>query len=225
MAFIKTWDEAAPVGTDYIRSGDDEIRDFKYAIRERLAVDHKFLATESGTDVGYHKWMTLIEVADIGTGASGVPILGAQTVNGKPELVYTDEDDNDVQITDAGSAKGPFVTGDWIVSSVATAHAGWTDVSATYSNKFMRINATPLTTGGADTHTTPSHTLTAAEMPAHTHVYSAPWGGSSAGGGEAGDAYLNPAATTASTGGGGGHVHAAADNVPAYVQVVIFQKD
>src|SRR3990167_2016050 len=44
-------------------------------------------------------------------------------------------------------------TGDWMISSVTTARTGWTNVSATYSDKFMRINATPLTTGGTDTHT------------------------------------------------------------------------
>ena len=37
MAFSKTWNEAAPAGSDNPRSGDDEIRNFKYAIRERLA--------------------------------------------------------------------------------------------------------------------------------------------------------------------------------------------
>ena len=120
-----------------------------------------------------------------------------------------------------------FVTGDWIISSVATARTGWTNVSATYSNKFMRINATPLTTGGVDTHTTPSHTLTTAEMPAHTHsFYAHPGTGltctvrtGDAGSGNSG------ANDTSSTGDGGGHTHAAADNVPVYISVICWQKD
>jgi len=117
----------------------------------------------------------------------------------------------------------PFVAGDWIVSSVTTARSGWTNVSATYSNKFIRINATPLTTGGADAHTTPSHTLTTAEIPAHTHT-----GQGIISGGETGTGWgvsNNTEQNTGSTGGGGGHAHTAADNVPAYVQTVIFQKD
>jgi hypothetical protein len=61
---------------------------------------------------------------------------------------------------------GALITGDWIVSTVNTARAGWTDVSATYANKFMRISATPLTLGGADTH---SHTIAANNLPTHAH--------------------------------------------------------
>jgi hypothetical protein len=46
--------------------------------------------------------MTLIEVSDIGTGADGVPILGAQLVGIIPELCYTDQDNTDVLITSKG---------------------------------------------------------------------------------------------------------------------------
>ncbi|MBU0598968.1 hypothetical protein KKF61_08360 [Patescibacteria group bacterium] len=117
-----------------------------------------------------------------------------------------------------------FVQGDWILSTVTTARTGWTNVSATYSNKFIRINATPLTTGGADTHTTPSHTLTTAEMPAHTHTTGLTSATKDPASGGFSD--LGPGTTASgSTGGGGGHTHTAADNVPAYVQTVIFQKD
>lgn len=153
---------------------------------------------------------------------------------------------------------GTFVTGDWIISSVTTARTGWSNVSATYSNRFMRINATPLTTGGADTHThgagsytvpahdhgatTGSYTLTVSDIPAHTHVvkFTSSTGGSTTAMEKSlvTDAQENTK-TSESTGGGGGHSHtitqqaaatitgtsASGDNVPAYVQVVIFQKD
>jgi hypothetical protein len=61
-------------------------------------------------------------------------------------------------------ANKDFQTGDWIISSVNTARTGWTNVSATYANKFMRISATPLSTGGAD-----SVTLSANNLPEHNH--------------------------------------------------------
>lgn len=55
MTFSKVWNELKPAGTDSPSLGDDEIRDFKTAIRERLGVEHKFYASEAGrTDVGRH---------------------------------------------------------------------------------------------------------------------------------------------------------------------------
>lgn len=90
-----------------------------------------------------------------------------------------------------------------------------TDVSATYSNKFVKINATPATSSGVVlTGTTDSTTLTAAQsgLPAHTHtialnnVNGSPGDSvvrnAAAGGGDTG--------TTASTGGSAaasGHTH------------------
>jgi hypothetical protein len=54
-------------------------------------------------------------MGNLGTGAEGKPILGAQTVGGKAELVFTDEDDNDVQLTKAGIAypSQSTVLADW----------------------------------------------------------------------------------------------------------------
>ena len=93
--------EDTPAGTSYIRAGDDRIREFKTQVREILAVNHEFPSSGQGANVGRHKQMTLTEAADIGTGAVGIPILGAQTVV-EPELCYTDEIDRDVILTDKG---------------------------------------------------------------------------------------------------------------------------
>lgn len=94
--------EASPAGTSYIREGDDRIKEFKTQVREILAIDHYFPSSGQNDACGRHKWMTLIEVADIGTGADGVPILGAQLVGIIPELCYTDQDNTDVLITSKG---------------------------------------------------------------------------------------------------------------------------
>ena len=123
--------------------------------------------------------------------------------------------------------------GDMLLSSSVTTPDGFTDVSATYADKFIRVSATALSTGGANTHThtatTDSHTLTTAEMPAHTHsFYAHPGTGltctvrtGDAGSGNSG------ANDTSSTGGGGGHTHtvttAAGDNVPAYFTLKMYQ--
>jgi hypothetical protein len=117
----------------------------------------------------------------------------------------------------------PFVTGDWLLSSVTTARTGWTNVSATYSDKFIRINATPLTTGGTDTHT---HTGGAHAHGAGSYIWTTNTGGL-AGGAAAGYGYTPSGAVpiTGSSASGGAVATGSGANVPAFVQVVIFEKD
>lgn len=97
-----SWSESTPAGSDNINAGDNKIRELKTQIREVIDVDHKFDSSGQDADMGKHDQVSLLEKADIGTGAEGKPILGAQTVSGKAELVFTDEDDNDVQVTSGG---------------------------------------------------------------------------------------------------------------------------
>lgn len=61
-SFVETWDETKPAGTRDLSLGDDDIREFKRGIRERLAVDHVFEDDEAGfTTIGYHNKCTLVE--------------------------------------------------------------------------------------------------------------------------------------------------------------------
>ncbi len=140
-----------------------------------------------------------------------------------------------------------FRSGDLMLSTLTNAPSGWTDVSATYNNKFLRISSgTPLSTGGNDNHThngggltAASHALTINEMPSHHHYgfgEFSPWIFGTAGspnneGSNGGIDYNNYLYNTSNTGGNAGHTHsitgtsAAASNVPAYVQIRIFKKD
>jgi len=117
MANIPTtsWAETSPAGSDAINLGDNRIRELKTQIREVIGVDHDFPSSGQAADNGQHLRVTLQEQADLGTGAVGTTILGSQTVNGKGELVYSDEDNNDVQITKAGVLKPSTSTvlADW----------------------------------------------------------------------------------------------------------------
>ncbi len=101
-----SWDETRPLGQHLVSTTDDRLQEMKTQLREIIDVDHEFESSGHDTDWGFHKQVTLIEAADIGTGAEGVCILGAETAsnNGtdKPELTFTDEDDDDVQITRDG---------------------------------------------------------------------------------------------------------------------------
>lgn len=94
--------ETSPAGSDALNLGDNSIREFKTQNRELMEVDHVYPSSGQSATGGYHKQVHLTAAADIGTGAAGLPILGAQTVAGKGELVYTDVDNNDVQITTGG---------------------------------------------------------------------------------------------------------------------------
>lgn len=95
-------DEASPAGSDALNLGDNKIREFKTQNRELMEVDHVYPSAGQSATGGYHKAVHLTAAADIGTGAAGLPIIGAQTVAAKGELVYTDVDNNDVQITSVG---------------------------------------------------------------------------------------------------------------------------
>lgn len=119
-----SWDENTPAGSDNISQGDDRIRELKTQIREVINVDHDFPSSGQATDVGQHKQVTLQEQSDLGTGAVNATILGSQTASGKGELVYTDEDDNDVQITSGGYVNGDsFVDGSYDFQSTNMKYA------------------------------------------------------------------------------------------------------
>lgn len=88
---------------------------------------------------------------------------------------------------------------------------GSTDISATYSNKFPKINATAGTSSGVVlTGTSDSTVLDVTQIPAHAHTINVNQG---AGGGSNSTVWNNQAATQTadvtsdSTGGGGGHTH------------------
>lgn len=121
MPLIPTtsYDPTSPAGSQAISLGDDAIRLLKVQIQEVIDVDHDFPSSGQAADVGQHKQVTLQEKADLGTGAAGATILGSQTVSGKGELVYTDEDDNDIQITSAGKIKAESIAGVYPAANVA----------------------------------------------------------------------------------------------------------
>lgn len=224
MAFVKTWDEASPAGTDNLSSGDDKMRDGFYATRERAGVDHNTFAAEAGeSNVWCHKKVScIVSAADPSTVAT-LGYLYLKTISSVLELFYKDSAGNVLQMTSGGSLVGTtaFRTGDFILSETTAARSGWTDMSATYEDKFIRLSSgTPLATGGADTHT---HT-----QAAHTHTYSGTTSTNSGSkySGDAGTSSLTHSHTfSGTTVAGGGFTTAATNNIPAYIQMVLWRKD
>lgn len=231
-----SWDETSPAGNTNASLGDNRIRELKTQIREIIDVDHDFPSSGQATDNGQHKRVTLQEQADLGTGAVGTTILGSQTIATKGELVYTDEDDNDIQLTKAGVAypSQSTVLADWsklmglvypvgsiyINASVDTNPATLLGVGTWVAFGTGRVMVckdgsdadfdTLEETGGAKTHT-----LTTDEMPAHTHsgiAVAPPASGAVYGDGTGGP--FTKSGSTASTGGGDAH-----NNVQPYIVV------
>lgn len=192
-----------------------------------------FGTTEQVTNVKLHQLVddgsiSDIVQADVASG-SGL-VVRSSTAPSDTDALWVDTSSSEPVIKvyngSAWVVGGGMLSGDWLFSSVTTAHTGWTNVSSTYTDKFMRINATPLTTGGSDSHT---HGVGSFQVPSHNHT------GVTGG----------PSNTNFLLGGGGtatpdnNHTHtiatqaaaaitgtsASANNVPAFVQAVLFQKD
>lgn len=103
MVFTKTWDEDAPAGSDAALNGDNEIRDFKFAIRERLSEDHNFFADESGeTNVGLHKKVSLLEVASDPASLADAMILYSKLADSFADLHLRHENAGVQRITRLG---------------------------------------------------------------------------------------------------------------------------
>ena len=183
--------------------------------------DYKFthLPTQvQNWDAGGYEVRAQTFQSDVSTGTA--PFIVASTT------VVTNLNADKLDGNDA-SDLGDFVSGDIMLSTNSSPQSGWTDVSATYNNKFIRISSgSPTSTGGADTHTHGAGSLVTAT---HNH------------GGNTGSTV--PAGSLAQAGSNhetaGTHSHtissnaalsisgtsASGDNVPAYVQLRTFQKD
>ncbi len=231
-----SWDETSPAGSDALALGDNRIRELKTQIREVIDVDHQFNSSGSDADNGKHNKVSLLEAADIGTGATGKPILGAQTVNSKAELVFTDEDDNDLVLTKGGGQNygAPAAVANMagimnfiypvgiVVTLGVSTNPGtlfgvgtWTAIAG---KVIVGIDGTQTEfdtldeTGGAKTHT-----LSTAEIPSHTHTYDrsdAPGSGGSGGG-------HGTHTSTASGSAGGGEAH---NNLQPYIVKYCWQR-
>lgn len=121
-------DETSPAGSQAISLGDNRIREFKTQVREIMGVDHKYESSGQDADMGKHNQISLLEQADLGTGAVGKTLLGSQTVSGKGELVYTDEDDNDIQITSGGVLLAGTLPNDTYFTAIDNAGTGTVDL-------------------------------------------------------------------------------------------------
>ena len=104
-SFIETWDETKPAGSRQKALGDDDIREFKRAFRERFGEDHIAAADESAeTQIGRHRKVSFAEVQTSDpTNEANVGFLYLKDVDDVVELFWEDESGNVKQLTTAGA--------------------------------------------------------------------------------------------------------------------------
>ena len=220
--------------------GAARIIELKNAIHERENEDHyweKVGNIVDGDNVGYHRKSTYLEQAADPAAKADAIILYGKLVGSICELFARDESNTPYQITEDGALKMiagllAFRSGDLLISSSVVTPTDWTDVTATYDGRFMRVSSgTALDTGGADTHT---HGVGSYKGPSHTHLVSGTTGGQSANQiVECGScvvvskAHTHAVSITSGAGGAGAitGTSAAGDNVPKYINVKTYQKD
>jgi hypothetical protein len=104
VVHTETHDETKPAGTRARSLGDDDIREMKRELRERLAVDHQHYSDETGhTNVGTHKKVSMTEtqVADPST-YDDTGYLYLKSDGTTLELYWKDPLGNVAQLTNDG---------------------------------------------------------------------------------------------------------------------------
>jgi hypothetical protein len=91
----ETWDESKPAGSRSPTLGDDDVREFKRSMRERLAEDHEFESTESPAfgatnyKIGKHNFITLVQRNTSKVTASDEVAFVCKAVSENPEVLLT----------------------------------------------------------------------------------------------------------------------------------------
>ncbi len=114
--FSSTYDTATPAGSDSPSEADDRMREIKAAVQERENVDHYWPLTGtevSDADTGEHRKILFhAPIAATPTVAADHGDLRIADVVGKAELHWTDEDENEVQMTSVGKILGDSLKND-----------------------------------------------------------------------------------------------------------------
>lgn len=222
MAFTKTWNEDAPAGGDNPRSGDNEIRDFKYAIRERLANDHYFLASEGGvTTIGYHKKSTYMVQGSNPTAVADTIIGFGKDVSSVCELHTIDENSKVTQLTSGGNVAGQVPSNAVLLFVGTSCPTGYTDITSTYDDKYLKatvLASAAVETGGSATLDI-SHTHSGGSLSAASPASA----GTQRGGDPIEAAHINHSHTISGSTASGGSSSLA--NTPAYAGFLLCQKD
>lgn len=240
--YARDWLEANPVDHTKFSAQPGNVRSHKIDISDRLKGMFKgFVTGDVASQEGVIALPFNVQSSDPAAIASKV-LLYCKDVSSKAELFLRDEDGDVIRLTIGGAlavlGSEAWRTDDLLHSFNTTTPTGWTDVTTTYASKFLRVSTgSAKTTGGADTHdhgaVTGSTTLTGAQsgVPAHTHEITATGinGASGTRTATASDtaAGPNPVAANTAANAASGHTHtiSSVNNIPAFVQCKLYEKD
>lgn len=111
-------DKSYPAGTDVPTIIDNDLRNLKAGLQERLDRDHDFTLTGNlinvgvnglDGDVGKHRQVTFVIAQATPTPVAGQAILYTKTVSGKPELHWCDTDGDEKQLTALDTNGLPYI--------------------------------------------------------------------------------------------------------------------
>ena len=102
MPYVETWDETKPAGTRDANLGDDDIREFKRAIRERLVGGGMNFPSTDDADAGLFKNVKFIEQSANPTSEANRAFLFTKDVSAVTELYWMDSGGTVTQLTSGG---------------------------------------------------------------------------------------------------------------------------
>ena len=141
--YTETWDETVPAGSRDANLGDDDIREFKRAIRERLAGGGMNFPSTDDANAGLFNNVKFIEQSSNPTAEANRGFLFTKDVSSVTELYWMDSGGNVIQLTSGGkvlltSLGGYAARGDTIRGSAT----GWEKLALGASGTFKRSNGT-----------------------------------------------------------------------------------
>lgn len=157
MTYVDTWDETKPAGSRDANLGDDDIREFKRALTERLRAGGMYFPTTNDSDAGLFNYIKFIEQSSNPTSEANRGHLFTKDVSGVTELYWMDSSGTVTQLTSGGKVLlttlgGYAARGDMIRGGAS----GWEKAPLGASGKFWKSDGTDAYWGDANFQTAAS---------------------------------------------------------------------
>lgn len=165
MTYTYSWDETKPSGSRALNLGDDDIREFKSAIRERLQGGGMYFPSSHDESAGLFNWVKFIEQSANPTQEANRAFFFTKDVGGITEFYWMDSAGTVTQLTSAGKVLlttlgGYAARGDMIRGGAS----GWEKKALGASGKVWKSDGTDADWGDLSFQTEASQ----AEMEAAT---------------------------------------------------------